>query len=404
MAGRIVSFSNVYSDSERADAYATLEFPGTYYLAYRDLPTILATHVRGREALDFGCGAGRHTQALARRFGRADGVDIAPSMIETARSLGREPNCHYHLNQRPDLSLFADATFDFVWSILALQHMRPDYAVGYVRELLRVLAPPGALVFQVPSVVAGAEAYGEGPRTVGGGALPADAFRARLTAGVDAMAAVRGGALSVPVRVENLSPRVWPSLGGSRGAGRVQLGQRWIRASGTAVPGNESRAALPRDLGPGESLDLVLWLTAPEEGGDYTVELDMVQERVTWFHEKGSAVARVACHVEGPRAADAPVPAAPRAGAFAGFAQDHPLAHGLLRRLGVVPAYRRLARLAADVRARRHRGARPEMEMYGLDTAEVARLIAAGGGRLLKTETAQWPRGIVSCQYWVVKG
>jgi hypothetical protein len=42
-----MSFSNVYDDTRRADAYATLEFPGTYYLAYRDLPAILAEHVKG---------------------------------------------------------------------------------------------------------------------------------------------------------------------------------------------------------------------------------------------------------------------------------------------------------------------------------------------------------------------
>ena len=47
-------FSNVYADSERADAYAELEFPGTYYLAYRDLPAIIAGQVTGRQALDFG--------------------------------------------------------------------------------------------------------------------------------------------------------------------------------------------------------------------------------------------------------------------------------------------------------------------------------------------------------------
>ena len=50
-------FSNVYDDKQRAEAYATLDFPGTYYLAYRDLPAIIAEHVVGKDALDFGCGA-----------------------------------------------------------------------------------------------------------------------------------------------------------------------------------------------------------------------------------------------------------------------------------------------------------------------------------------------------------
>ena len=33
-----MSFTNVYDDAQRAEAYGTLECPGTYYLAYRDLP------------------------------------------------------------------------------------------------------------------------------------------------------------------------------------------------------------------------------------------------------------------------------------------------------------------------------------------------------------------------------
>ena len=37
------TFGNVYEDEERARAYATLEFPGTYYLAFRDLPAIDST-------------------------------------------------------------------------------------------------------------------------------------------------------------------------------------------------------------------------------------------------------------------------------------------------------------------------------------------------------------------------
>jgi hypothetical protein len=51
-------FVNVYDDRARAAAYARLEFPGTYYLAFRDLPAILAEHVQGRQAVDFGCGTG----------------------------------------------------------------------------------------------------------------------------------------------------------------------------------------------------------------------------------------------------------------------------------------------------------------------------------------------------------
>jgi len=362
----------------------------------------LGADVRRGRALDFGCGAGRHTQALARRFARADGVDIAASMLEVARRLGREPGCHYHHNDRPDLSLFTSATFDFVWSILALQHMRPDYAAAYVRELMRVTAPGGALVFQVPTDSPAAGGQGEGPRSVGGAPLPPGAWRARLTPGRTELALTAGDIASVLVHVENASSGVWPALGGSQGAGRVMLGARWITAAGAPLEGNEPRAALPADCAPGQAANLVLWFTVPERGGGYTLELDMVQEHVAWFQEKGSRPVPVRCAVDGPRVPVTP-PAASGAGAFAGFAARHPTAHGLLRRLGVVPAYRRLARAAAAFRAARRSRRRPVMEMYGLAGDEVRRLIAEGGGRLLAVESEPWPRGSLSCQYWVAK-
>ena len=53
-----MAFSNSYEDAKRAEAYSKLEFPNTYSLAYRDLPEIISNHVRGTNALDFGCGTG----------------------------------------------------------------------------------------------------------------------------------------------------------------------------------------------------------------------------------------------------------------------------------------------------------------------------------------------------------
>jgi ubiquinone/menaquinone biosynthesis C-methylase UbiE len=59
-----MNFVNCYEDVNRANAYATLEFANTYYLAYRDLPAILTEHVTGMSALDFGCGTGRSTRLV----------------------------------------------------------------------------------------------------------------------------------------------------------------------------------------------------------------------------------------------------------------------------------------------------------------------------------------------------
>ncbi len=106
---------------------------------------------RGR-ALDFGCGVGRLTQALANYFEEVVGIDIAPSMIKLAKRYNRfGGRCIYYLNGADNLRLFSDQEFHFIYTNIVLQHMRPDYAKSYIKEFLRVLKPQGVLIFQLPS-------------------------------------------------------------------------------------------------------------------------------------------------------------------------------------------------------------------------------------------------------------
>jgi SAM-dependent methyltransferase len=113
--------------------------------------SLSVTFPHGR-ALDFGCGVGRLTQALADRFDEVWGVDIAPSMIEAASRYNRHPGtCHYYLNDRTDLARFDDGSFDFIYSNIVLQHMRPKDQRRNLAELVRVLARGGIFVFQLPS-------------------------------------------------------------------------------------------------------------------------------------------------------------------------------------------------------------------------------------------------------------
>ena len=103
-------------------------------------------------ALDFGCGVGRLTQSLASEFTQVAGVDIAASMIAAANEYNTNgDSCKYYLNDKDNLELFEDNSFDFIYSNIVLQHMEPRYSKKYLSEFIRVLKVGGVAVFQIPS-------------------------------------------------------------------------------------------------------------------------------------------------------------------------------------------------------------------------------------------------------------
>src|ERR1700739_2591516 len=55
----------------------------------------------GGAVLDFGCGVGRLTQALARRFPSCVGVDISQEMITQANALNHYGHCRYVVSDTP---------------------------------------------------------------------------------------------------------------------------------------------------------------------------------------------------------------------------------------------------------------------------------------------------------------
>ena len=118
-------------------------------MAYLDT---LHLDVARRRALDFGCGAGRLTRALADHFDEVTGVDIAASMVDAARQLhAGHPRCRFVLNESEQLDMCVSGSIDLVYSRLVLQHIHPRYVRTYLAEFMRVLAPGGVLVFQLPS-------------------------------------------------------------------------------------------------------------------------------------------------------------------------------------------------------------------------------------------------------------
>ena len=150
----VMGFSNVYEDAKRAEAYSKLEFPGTYYLAYRDLPEIICEHVKGRKAVDFGCGTGRSTRFLQRLGFDVVGVDISEDMIKKAKKL--DPKGDYRLTKDDDFSQFDDNAYDLVLSVFTFDNIPTmENKVRIFRGLGRLLKKEGRMI----SVVSSPEIY-----------------------------------------------------------------------------------------------------------------------------------------------------------------------------------------------------------------------------------------------------
>jgi ubiquinone/menaquinone biosynthesis C-methylase UbiE len=110
-------------------------------------------HVPAADAvvLDFGCGVGRLSSAIAARTRHVVGIDISEPMLRTSRSVVPD-----EVRDRfsPVLSSSAalplrDASVDLAYTSLVLQHMPAELAVGYIREFMRVLRPGGTAMVQV---------------------------------------------------------------------------------------------------------------------------------------------------------------------------------------------------------------------------------------------------------------
>jgi SAM-dependent methyltransferase len=234
-------------------------------------------------ALDFGCGVGRLTQALAEHFESAVGVDISPTMIRLAEKLNRHPTrVRYLSNARDDLRVFDADTFDFIYSDIVLQHVDPASTRRYLPEFVRILRKGGVLAFQLPSHPRPASEQGPFSATP----MPEDAYSARIDV-YDAPEAASAPADVMTVRgtVTNVSACAWSS-----DHGPLRVGNHWYDRRGkTMLVQDDGRTALPARLEPGQSFEFELAIKAPIRPGEYRCEIDLVHEAVCWFADRGSS-------------------------------------------------------------------------------------------------------------------
>jgi SAM-dependent methyltransferase len=135
--------------------YRSRELDGFWEAGEQDLERLLTTlglHIRSSDvALDIGCGVGRLTRVLARRAESVYALDVAPEMIERARSEHADlSNVRWIVGDGYSLEPLAEASVDACVSHVTFQHI-PDPAItlAYVTEIGRVLKPGGWAAFQV---------------------------------------------------------------------------------------------------------------------------------------------------------------------------------------------------------------------------------------------------------------
>ena len=139
------------ADDKRSGGWDPTEFFAT---GEADIEQMLATAAQlerpalRERALDFGCGVGRLTRALAGRFAETIGVDVSERMLEHARRLNADkPNLTFANGERPPSD-----PFDLVVANLVLQHL-PSKALARVSigRLIEAARPDGLVVFQLPT-------------------------------------------------------------------------------------------------------------------------------------------------------------------------------------------------------------------------------------------------------------
>ncbi len=138
-------FENSWGNQTRAESYARLEFPNTYYLAYRDLPEIISRHVTGKKAIDFGCGTGRSSRFLKQLGFNVTGIDISADMLAIARKIDSAGD--YQLVSNGEYAHLGLQQFDLVQAIFTFDNIpgwenRTNILIG-LRDLLK---PNGKII------------------------------------------------------------------------------------------------------------------------------------------------------------------------------------------------------------------------------------------------------------------
>lgn len=105
----------------------------------------------GREVvLDAGCGNGRNLVEIARHCKSVCGIDSAPNMLKFARKRAKREGVKAVFKSADIRNLpFKAATFDVIFCLAVLHHLKKPQHEKALQEMRRVLKPGGKLFLSV---------------------------------------------------------------------------------------------------------------------------------------------------------------------------------------------------------------------------------------------------------------
>lgn len=107
--------------------------------------------------LDFGCGVGRLSLALAPYVAHVTGIDISAAHLIHARQRAKQMGVHNVTFEPIETIEGIDALpqFDLIISLIVLQHNPPPVMMALLDKLLCRLTPGGVAVIQMPTYIVG---------------------------------------------------------------------------------------------------------------------------------------------------------------------------------------------------------------------------------------------------------
>jgi len=113
-------------------------------------------------------------------------------------------------------------------------------------------------------------------------------FRAELSVLNPPSRLRRGEQIAIEVLLKNASDTLWLTRERVSSPFQLSLGNHWLDQAGQIIVNDDGRGPLPHDLRPGEAVQIRLIVNAPRRAGVYQLEIDILQESVSWFGLKGS--------------------------------------------------------------------------------------------------------------------